>query len=158
MFLEQQVSILDCFLKDHVTLKTGELMLKIQLWSHSNILHFSCVCVCVCVCIPSSLWWTVLHCSSKSLFQTHSSFPPESHTSKRSNTSKHWKTHTSISVQTHRIHLHTLKEEQTWLHTQSKPSAHWNRNVATHTVDVLYLHRGLEIRYILHSVSWICIP
>lgn len=44
--------------------------------------------------IPVSLWWIVLHCSSKSLFHTHSSFPPETHTSKRSNTSKHCKKHT----------------------------------------------------------------
>ncbi len=33
MFLEQQISILDWFLKDHVTLKTGVMMLKIQLCS-----------------------------------------------------------------------------------------------------------------------------
>ncbi len=31
MFLEQQISILEWFLKDHVTLKTGVIMLKIQL-------------------------------------------------------------------------------------------------------------------------------
>ncbi len=31
MFLEQQISILEWFLKDHVTLKTGVMMLKIQL-------------------------------------------------------------------------------------------------------------------------------
>ncbi len=30
MFLEQQISILEWFLKDHVTLKTGVMMLKIQ--------------------------------------------------------------------------------------------------------------------------------
>ncbi len=28
MFLEQQISILELFLKDHVTLKTGVMMLK----------------------------------------------------------------------------------------------------------------------------------
>ncbi len=33
MFLEQQISMLEWFLKDHVTLKTGVMMLKIQLWS-----------------------------------------------------------------------------------------------------------------------------
>ncbi len=33
MFLEQQISILEGFLKDHVTLKTGVMMLKIQLCS-----------------------------------------------------------------------------------------------------------------------------
>ncbi len=33
MFLEQQISILEWFLKDHVKLKTGVMMLKIQLWS-----------------------------------------------------------------------------------------------------------------------------
>ncbi len=33
LFLEQQISILHWFLKDHVTLKTGVMMLKIQLWS-----------------------------------------------------------------------------------------------------------------------------
>ncbi len=32
MFLELQISILVGFLKDHVTLKTGVMMLKIQLW------------------------------------------------------------------------------------------------------------------------------
>ncbi len=31
LFLKQQISILEWFLKDHVTLKTGEMMLKIQL-------------------------------------------------------------------------------------------------------------------------------
>ncbi len=31
MFLEQQIGILEWFLKDHVTLKTGVMMLKIQL-------------------------------------------------------------------------------------------------------------------------------
>ncbi len=31
MFLEQQTSILEWFLKDHVTMKTGVMMLKIQL-------------------------------------------------------------------------------------------------------------------------------
>ncbi len=31
MFPEQQISILEWFLKDHVTLKTGVMMLKIQL-------------------------------------------------------------------------------------------------------------------------------
>ncbi len=30
MFLEQQISILEWFLKDHVTLKPGVMMLKIQ--------------------------------------------------------------------------------------------------------------------------------
>ncbi len=33
MFLDQQISILEWFLKDHVTLKTGVMMLKIQLYS-----------------------------------------------------------------------------------------------------------------------------
>jgi len=32
MFLDQQIIILELFLKDHVTLKTGVMMLKIQLW------------------------------------------------------------------------------------------------------------------------------
>jgi len=36
MFLEQQIIVL--FLKDHVTLKTGVMMLKIQI--HRNKLHF----------------------------------------------------------------------------------------------------------------------
>jgi len=31
MFLEQQISILELFLKDRVSLKTGVMMLKIQL-------------------------------------------------------------------------------------------------------------------------------
>ncbi len=31
MFFEQQISISESFLKDHVTLKTGVMMLKIQL-------------------------------------------------------------------------------------------------------------------------------
>ncbi len=30
MFLEEQISILEWFMKDHVTLKTGEMMLKIH--------------------------------------------------------------------------------------------------------------------------------
>jgi len=33
MFLEHQIIILEWFLKDHVTLKTGVMMLNIQLWS-----------------------------------------------------------------------------------------------------------------------------
>ncbi len=33
MFLDQQISILEWFLKDHVALKTGVMMLKIQLYS-----------------------------------------------------------------------------------------------------------------------------
>jgi len=36
LFLEQQISILECFLKDHVTLKTGVMTLKIQLCHHRN--------------------------------------------------------------------------------------------------------------------------
>jgi len=40
MFPEQQISILELFLKDHVTLKTGVMMLKIQLCHHRNKLHF----------------------------------------------------------------------------------------------------------------------
>jgi len=33
MFLEQQIIILEWFLQDHVTLKSGVMMLKIQLLS-----------------------------------------------------------------------------------------------------------------------------
>ncbi len=36
-FLEQQIGILEWFLKDHVTLKTAVMMLKIQLWSKEYI-------------------------------------------------------------------------------------------------------------------------
>ncbi len=36
MFLEQQISVLELFLKDHVTLKTGVMMLKMQLCHHIN--------------------------------------------------------------------------------------------------------------------------
>ncbi len=32
MFLEQQISILEWFLKDPVIMKTGVMMLKIELW------------------------------------------------------------------------------------------------------------------------------
>ncbi len=39
MFLEQQISILEWFLKDHVTYHTGVMMLKIQLYNHSNKLY-----------------------------------------------------------------------------------------------------------------------
>ncbi len=35
MFIMQQVSILEWFLKDHVTLKPGVMMLKTQLWHKS---------------------------------------------------------------------------------------------------------------------------
>jgi len=31
--IEHQIIILEWFLRDHVTMKTGEIMLKIQLWS-----------------------------------------------------------------------------------------------------------------------------
>ncbi len=37
IFFEQQINILECFLIDHVTLKTGFMMLKIQLRYHRNI-------------------------------------------------------------------------------------------------------------------------
>ncbi len=37
---EQQISILEWFLKDHVTLKTEVMMLKIQFWNQRNKLHF----------------------------------------------------------------------------------------------------------------------
>ncbi len=40
MLLEDQISILEWFLKDHVTLKTGVMMLKIQLRNHRNKVHF----------------------------------------------------------------------------------------------------------------------
>jgi len=36
MFLAYQISFLELFLKDHVTLKTGVMMLKIQLGSLQN--------------------------------------------------------------------------------------------------------------------------
>jgi len=35
MFLEQKISTLERFLKDHVTLKTGIMMLKVQLYIHN---------------------------------------------------------------------------------------------------------------------------
>ncbi len=41
MFLVHQISILERFLKDHVTLKTGVMMLKIQLCHHMNKLYFT---------------------------------------------------------------------------------------------------------------------
>jgi len=37
MFFEQQISILEGFLKDRVTLNTGVMMLNIQLWSQEYI-------------------------------------------------------------------------------------------------------------------------
>jgi len=40
MFLEQQISLLELFVKDHVTLKTGVMMLTIQLCHHRSKLHF----------------------------------------------------------------------------------------------------------------------
>ncbi len=40
MFLVHQFSILEWFLNDCVTLKTGVMMLKIQLYHHRNKLHF----------------------------------------------------------------------------------------------------------------------
>ncbi len=42
MFLEQQISILEWFLKDHVTLKTGVMIMKIQLriTERNNILQY----------------------------------------------------------------------------------------------------------------------
>ncbi len=36
IIIEQQISISDWILKNHVTLKTGVMMLKIQLWHHRN--------------------------------------------------------------------------------------------------------------------------
>ncbi len=40
MFLEQQISILECFLKDHMALKTEVMMLKKFYFDHSNQLYF----------------------------------------------------------------------------------------------------------------------
>jgi len=40
MFLEQQISVLECFLNDHVTLKTGVMILTIQLCHYSNKIQF----------------------------------------------------------------------------------------------------------------------
>jgi len=40
MVLEQKIIILERFLKDHETLKTGIMMLKIQPYHHKNKLHF----------------------------------------------------------------------------------------------------------------------
>ncbi len=39
MFLEKKISILELFLKDHVTLKIGVMKLKIQLYHHVNKQH-----------------------------------------------------------------------------------------------------------------------
>jgi len=39
MFLKQQIRMLERFLKDHVTLKTGVMMLKIKLYNHRNKLN-----------------------------------------------------------------------------------------------------------------------
>ncbi len=39
MFLKNQIIILELFLKDHVTLKIGVMMLKILICHHSNKLH-----------------------------------------------------------------------------------------------------------------------
>jgi len=39
MFLEHQISIVEGFLKDHVTLKTGIMILIIQFSQHRNKLH-----------------------------------------------------------------------------------------------------------------------
>jgi len=38
MFFGQLISILEWLLKDHVTLKTGVMMLKIQLWQIKTII------------------------------------------------------------------------------------------------------------------------
>ncbi len=40
MFLEQQISILEWFLKDHVTLKSGIMMLKLQLFRKNSYFKF----------------------------------------------------------------------------------------------------------------------
>jgi len=39
MFLELKIIIVEWFLKDHGTLKTGVMMMEIQLWLHRNKLH-----------------------------------------------------------------------------------------------------------------------
>ncbi len=45
--IQHQISIFKCFLKDHVTLKTGVMkMPKIQLCQHMNELHFKGVLLC----------------------------------------------------------------------------------------------------------------
>jgi len=43
MFLKHQISILELFLKDHVTLKTGIKMLKFQLCHHRNKVKKYCI-------------------------------------------------------------------------------------------------------------------
>jgi len=45
MFLEQQISILELFLKDHVTLKTGVLMVKNQFNFFLNVLNKTIVVI-----------------------------------------------------------------------------------------------------------------
>jgi len=39
LLFEHQISVLEWFLRDHVTLKTGVMMLKIQLCHHRNKQH-----------------------------------------------------------------------------------------------------------------------
>jgi len=42
-FIFLQIFILEGFLKDHMTLKTGVMMLKIQLYHHKNNVYFKIV-------------------------------------------------------------------------------------------------------------------
>jgi len=112
MFLEQQVSILDCFLKDHVTLKTGGLMLKIQLWSHSSILHFSCVCVYLHHC--DELFYTAAQslCSKHTVHFHPRATRPSDPTP--ANTEKH--THQSVCKHTESTYTHWKRNKPDYIH------------------------------------------
>jgi len=76
--LEQQISILEWFLKDHVTLKTGVMMLKIQLCLHRNKLQLkymkieNCTLNCndILMYFWSQNWWAL------GFFQIHKKIVP----------------------------------------------------------------------------------
>jgi len=64
-FFKQQISILEWFLKDHVTLKARVMMLKIQFWHDRNKWHFKIffyAWIFMFVCLVFYLWfeWQVI--------------------------------------------------------------------------------------------------
>jgi len=61
MFLKQQIRMLERFLKDHVTLKTGVMMLKIKLYDHRNKLNFKAFA-------NRKLYFNILNCNNISQY------------------------------------------------------------------------------------------
>ncbi len=122
------------------------------LHEHHSYIYLS-VCVCVCV-------FVYLHRCDESFY-----------TADQSLCSKHTvHFHLRPTRPNDPTPANTEKQTDSSEHKHTKPTyTHWKRNRPVYTHNpyhlhwnklhhILYLHWGLEIRYILHSVSWIWIP